>query len=161
MKIQALRGSYGDNGRVRRGQIIDVPEKKAEQLIKRGLFDTPQNIAAAKRQAEKEADEKRQLKVDQQSEGQLRTDGPTVGEYVAKGYLASNYPPEGYASRSSPEEVDAAVEAEKVTAGRGELEKLSNKQLHELAGTEGIAVESDDNKTGLVEKIIAGRAAKG
>ncbi len=87
----------------------------------------------------------------------LRDDGPTVAEYVAAGYLASNYPPEGYASRSTDEEIAAAVADE---SAKAELEKLTNKQLQELAKQEDIAVEGDDNKATLVGKILAGRAAK-
>lgn len=42
----------------------------------------------------------------------------------------------------------------------GDLTKLTVKQLLEVAAAEGVAVESDDNKAGLVEKITAARAAK-
>lgn len=38
MQIKALRGVAGDYGNVRRGQIIDVADAKAQQLVKRGLF---------------------------------------------------------------------------------------------------------------------------
>lgn len=39
MLIKALRGSFGDYGMVRRGQIIDVPDPQAQQLVKRGLYE--------------------------------------------------------------------------------------------------------------------------
>lgn len=40
MKLRAKRGSYGDKGYVRRGQIIDVTnEKMAKQLVARGLYE--------------------------------------------------------------------------------------------------------------------------
>lgn len=39
MLIKALRGSFGDFGMVRRGQIIDVPDPQAQQLVKRGLYE--------------------------------------------------------------------------------------------------------------------------
>ena len=45
-------------------------------------------------------------------------------------------------------------------AMRAELSKLTNAQLHELAGKEEIEVGAGDNKTTLVETIIAGRKAK-
>ena len=38
MQIKALRGAFGGYGRVRRGQIIDVADHQAQQLVKRGLF---------------------------------------------------------------------------------------------------------------------------
>lgn len=37
MQIIALRGLQGDYGSVRRGQVVDVDERKAKQLIGRGL----------------------------------------------------------------------------------------------------------------------------
>ncbi|NGO50434.1 hypothetical protein [Allomesorhizobium camelthorni] len=98
-----------------------------------------------------------------QSDPALGDDGPTVAEYVAAGYLASKYPPEGYASRSTPEEVAAAVAAEDaakaIEAMRADLTKMTNAQLHELAGAEKIAVETDDNKATMVDKIMAARTA--
>lgn len=39
MFIKALRSNYGDYGSVRRGQIIEVKDPAAQQLIKRGLFE--------------------------------------------------------------------------------------------------------------------------
>lgn len=39
MLIKALRGSFGDHGMVRRGQIIDVPDPQAQQLVKRGIYE--------------------------------------------------------------------------------------------------------------------------
>ncbi|MCF6111991.1 hypothetical protein [Mesorhizobium muleiense] len=38
MKIKAVRGAHGDYGSVRRGQIVDIADGKAQQLVKRGLF---------------------------------------------------------------------------------------------------------------------------
>lgn len=38
MLIKALRGNFGDHGMVRRGQVIDVPDYRAQQLVKRGLY---------------------------------------------------------------------------------------------------------------------------
>ncbi len=38
MKIKALRGAHGDYGNVRRGEIVDIADGKAQQLVKRGLF---------------------------------------------------------------------------------------------------------------------------
>lgn len=94
----------------------------------------------------------------------LRDDGPTIAEFIAAGYPASKYPPEGYASRSTPDEIEAAMKAEDAAkaleAMRAELSKMTNAQLVELAGIEEIAVETDDNKAALVDKIMAGRAAK-
>lgn len=162
MKIQALRSSYGDNGFVRRGQVIDVPDARAQQLIKRGIFDTPQNIAAAKKKAEADVAERKKSAAKAKGKGKdaLRDDGPTVAEFVKAGYLASNYPPEGYAARSTPEEIAVAIDAEEPDTTKSELKKLTNDQLRDLAKAEQIDVESDDNKAGLVDKIIAGRAAR-
>jgi hypothetical protein len=39
MLIKALRSSFGDHGMVRRGQIIDVLDHQAQQLVKRGLYE--------------------------------------------------------------------------------------------------------------------------
>jgi hypothetical protein len=39
MLIKALRGSFGDHGMIRRGQIIDVPDHQGQQLVKRGLYE--------------------------------------------------------------------------------------------------------------------------
>lgn len=59
MKIQALRGTYGDKGFVHRGQVIDVRDDRAKELIKRGLFVSAQDAAAerAKKAKEKTAAE--------------------------------------------------------------------------------------------------------
>lgn len=92
----------------------------------------------------------------------LRDDGPTVAEYVAKGYSASKYPPAGYTSRSTAEEIDAAIAAEAAAqaldAKKAELAKMTVEQLRELATAENIAVEADDKKGVLVDKIAAHRA---
>lgn len=37
MRVQALRSFYGDEGNVRRGQIIDVTDYRGAALIRRGL----------------------------------------------------------------------------------------------------------------------------
>ncbi len=160
MNLKAIKPSYGDFGRVPRGLIIkDVAKDKAEKLIASGAY-----VAATA--ADLKADDDRKAALAETAarrarrksgSGALREDGPTVAEFVARGYLASNYPPEGYASRSSDEEIAEAVAAE---AAKAELEKLTNKQLQELAKQEDIAVEGDDNKATLVSKILAGRAAK-
>ena len=47
MRIKALRSNYGDHGSVRRGQIVDIPDGKAQQLVKRGLFVPVQGKEAA------------------------------------------------------------------------------------------------------------------
>lgn len=39
MLIKALRSSFGDHGMVRRGQIIEVLDHQAQQLVKRGLYE--------------------------------------------------------------------------------------------------------------------------
>lgn len=57
------------------------------------------------------------------------------------------------------EATKAAPKKDKNSEAEG-LAALTNVKLHELAEAEGIAVESDDNKASLVDKIIAGRAAK-
>lgn len=92
----------------------------------------------------------------------LRDDGPTVAEFVAKGYSASKYPPAGYTSRSTAEEIDAAVAAEAAAqaleAKKAELAKMTVEQLRELATAENVAVEADDKKGVLVDKIAAHRA---
>lgn len=46
MQVRALRGATGDYGQVRRGQVIEVPDHRAQQLIKRGLFVPVQMEAA-------------------------------------------------------------------------------------------------------------------
>lgn len=61
--------------------------------------------------------------------------------------------------RADAEATAKAEEAAK--AERAELEKLTNPQIHALAADEQIAVETDDNKASLIDKIVAGRAAKG
>lgn len=38
MKIKALKSSFGDFGNVLRGQIIDIPDHRARQLVERGLY---------------------------------------------------------------------------------------------------------------------------
>lgn len=38
MLIKALRGNFGDHGMVRRGQVVDVPDYRAQQLVRRGLY---------------------------------------------------------------------------------------------------------------------------
>lgn len=119
----------------------------------------------------------------------LRDDGPTVAEYVSAGYLASNYPPRGYASRSSSEEIEAAIKAQaeaeaakasaeelakkeaeeaaareaaekEAVAAKADLAGKTNAQLIAIAKAEEIAVETDDNKPALIDKIAVGRAAK-
>lgn len=47
MRIKALRGAHGDYGNVRRGAIIDVDDRRAQQLVKRGLFVPVQDAAEA------------------------------------------------------------------------------------------------------------------
>lgn len=161
MNLKATRGSYGDFGRVIRGTILkDVPKDQAAKLIKSGAY--VEATAADLKAAEKaKTAETEKSKAQGKGKDALRDDGPTVAEYVAAGYLASNYPPEGYAARSTPEEIETAVKAEKSAQERVELEKLTNKQLQELAAAEGVEIEGDDNKASLVEKITAARAAKG
>lgn len=108
----------------------------------------------------------------------LRQDGPTITQYVEAGYPAIGYPPEGYASRSTSEEIAAAIKVEdqakkdaEDAAAREAAEKAAeeakadlagktNAQLIEIAKAEEIEVETDDNKAALVDKIVAGRAAK-
>lgn len=48
MQIRAIRGAHGDYGSVKRGQIVDVPDSKAQQLVRRGLFVPVQGKEAAK-----------------------------------------------------------------------------------------------------------------
>lgn len=95
--------------------------------------------------------------------GALREDGPTVAEYVAAGYLASQYPPKGYASRSTAEEIEAAVaaaDAEKaLEAMRADLAKQTVAQLQDIAKAESVAIETDDKKGDVIDKIMAARAA--
>lgn len=55
---------------------------------------------------------------------------------------------------------EAARFAEAAAAAEAELEKMTNKQLQELAASEGTAVEGDDNKASLIKKIMASRVAK-
>jgi len=45
----------------------------------------------------------------------------------------------------------------KADKGDEDLSKLSAAKLRDLATTEGIAFEIDDNKAALVDKIVAGR----
>lgn len=115
------------------GTYDEVPAELVEDLIKAGYIDEP-------------------------SDDGLRDDGPTVAD------LASNYPPKGYASRSTVEEIEAAVAAEEAAKegqidGGTDLAKMTKPQLHELAAAEGIAVETDNNKQTLIDKIVAARAA--
>ena len=59
MKIQALRGTYGDKGFVHRGQVIDVRDDRAKELIGRGLFVPAQDAADERsRKARAKADAK-------------------------------------------------------------------------------------------------------
>jgi len=51
MQIRALRGAHGVYGTVRRGQIVDVPDHLAQQLVKRGTFVPVQSAEAAKKAA--------------------------------------------------------------------------------------------------------------
>lgn len=39
MKIKAIRPQYGSYGHVSPGQVIDVPEKLARELIGKGRFE--------------------------------------------------------------------------------------------------------------------------
>lgn len=48
MQIKALRGNFGSQGSIRRGQIIDVPDHQAQQMIKRGTFVPVQGEGAGK-----------------------------------------------------------------------------------------------------------------
>ncbi len=48
MKIEALRGAYGDYGNVSRGQVVDVRDDKARELIERGLFVSARDAAEAR-----------------------------------------------------------------------------------------------------------------
>ncbi|MEO3386014.1 hypothetical protein [Mesorhizobium sp. CAU 1741] len=57
---------------------------------------------------------------------------------------------------AAPVDDAAALEA----ALRGELKALTNAQLHDRAKLEKIAVESNDTKPVLVDKIVAGIQAK-
>ncbi|MBZ5760273.1 hypothetical protein LAV84_06890 [Rhizobium sp. VS19-DR104.2] len=47
MHIKALRSNFGDNGAIRKGQVVNVSEDKARQLIRRGIF-APVATAPAK-----------------------------------------------------------------------------------------------------------------
>lgn len=165
MNLKAIKPSYGDFGRVARGAILkDVSKELARKLIAGGAYveATAVDLKAGEKSAA--------LSQDRGKAGaatnELREDGPTIAEYVSAGYLASSYPPRGYASKSTDDEVreavlaEAARSAEAAAAAEAELEKLTNKQLQELAASEGTAVESDDNKASLIKKIMSGRAAK-
>lgn len=52
------------------------------------------------------------------------------------------------------------VPEEDAKSDAADLSKLTNKQLQEIAAAEEIAVEANDNKATLVDKITAGRVAK-
>jgi hypothetical protein len=45
MKIKALRSLTGDYGQLRRGAVTDIPDHRAQQLIKRGLVVPVQGVA--------------------------------------------------------------------------------------------------------------------
>lgn len=77
----------------------------------------------------------------------------------AKAAAASVAKARGRRKQSTGAPVDD--EKAKAAAAKAELEKLTNKQLQDIAAAEEIAVETDDNKPTLVDKIVAGRAAKG
>lgn len=47
MQIKALRGAHGAYGTVRRGQVVDVPDRTAQQLVKRGIFVPVQDSGEA------------------------------------------------------------------------------------------------------------------
>lgn len=152
MNLKAIKGSYGEFGRVKRGVILrDISKDRAEKLIASGAY------AVATADDLKKAEEVGKVIDSQVPSEPLRTDGPTVAEFVTAGYLASNYPPTGYASRSSNEEVAAAVAAQEA---RAELDKLTVDQLKELATTEEIDLGEATKKADIVSAIEAGRAAK-
>lgn len=52
MHIKALRSSYGDYGSVSKGMVIDVPDARAQQLIKKGIFSP---VRAVKQEDAKKA----------------------------------------------------------------------------------------------------------
>lgn len=63
--------------------------------------------------------------------------------------------------KKEAEEAAAREAAEKAAeAAKADLVGKTNAQLIEIAKTEDISVETDDNKSTLVDKIVAGRAAK-
>lgn len=47
MQIKALRSTHGAYGTVRRGQVVDVPDRTAQQLVKRGIFVPVQDSGEA------------------------------------------------------------------------------------------------------------------
>lgn len=161
-KFTVLRQHFGDK-LYNEGDERDARESDVAHLVKSGV------LQSADKKSEPAPKNKAERGAPLNKDG-LREDGPTVTEYVSAGYSASAYPPSGYASRSTEDEISAAVADERAKAeaeanadadaAKAELEKLTNKQLHELAAAETIAVESDDNKASLIGKIIAGRAAK-
>ncbi|EHK56908.1 hypothetical protein [Allomesorhizobium alhagi] len=147
LKVKVLRTVRVADGTAYGREIV----KGTDDEVPAGLFD---GLKAEKYVEALKAGKKTEV---------LRDDGPTIAEYVAAGYPASKYPPEGYASRSTPEEIEAAVTAEDAAkaleAMRADLTKMTNAQLHELADAEKIAVETDDNKATMVDKIMAARTA--
>ena len=150
MNLKAIKPSYGDFGRVPCGAVLkDIPTDHAKKLIKGGAYAeaTAEDVKAAeaRKLVLRHAGTDKAI-ADAKGKDSLRHDGPTVAEWVSAGYPASTYPPEGYASRSTPEEVADAIAVEKAdadaAASRAELEKMTNKQLQELAASEGVDLGS-------------------
>lgn len=48
MQIKPLRSMYGNSGNLRKGVIVDLPERTAQQLVKRGLAVPVQGKEGAK-----------------------------------------------------------------------------------------------------------------
>jgi hypothetical protein len=45
MLIKALRGNFGDDGHIRKGQVIETNEFRAQQLVASGIFIPVQGAA--------------------------------------------------------------------------------------------------------------------
>ncbi len=98
MHIKALRSSYGDHGSVSKGTVIDVPDARAQQLIKRGLFAP---VRAVKQEDAKKASARPSLPLEK---GSSRSGGRTGAEKQS----------------SSSQEAPASTDSTSIKSGDGD-----------------------------------------
>ena len=114
---------------------------------------------AAEKKAEREAQE-RAVQASQRAAAvpaPVQIDKKMLDEAIKTGVEEELRKREQEAREASPDGQAAKQAAEDEAAWRADLGKMSNAQLTTLAKEENVAIEGDDNKASIIDKIVAAR----